>query len=262
MTSKFRDKAKRAANPSARYLKLKENVESLVGTEYGYWRFTKAIFLPTRYNNNGGWRVVAVCVCGTRKICVLAECKTSVSCGCQAEDGRESKVAQRIREHRAENPGYYLYELAKKRADVRSGKVPFSITPNDVKIPSRCPILDLKLGDKGVKPVLTVRDRDLGYIPGNVIVISEQAHLLRNSECVKYLEWVRDSGLASELQSIQGMLCFNPPRTIERRPVLNAGDLYRSRETGKTYKFKELGRKRVFFKNGTSVPIWEFKDGF
>jgi len=75
--------------------------------------------------------------------------------------------------------------LAKQRA--RAIGLPFSITEADIKIPKRCPALGMLLKKGSDKkrlpssPSLDRIDPSLGYIPGNVIVISSRANLIKSN---------------------------------------------------------------------------------
>lgn len=89
-----------------------------------------------------------------------------------------------------ENPQQYLWYVARTRA--RQKKIDFTIAVEDVIIPDKCPILDIPLvkGD-GYLPNAMSLDRvnnDLGYIPGNIRVISRKANLLKSSLTLDVLE--------------------------------------------------------------------------
>jgi len=89
-----------------------------------------------------------------------------------------------------ENPQQYLWYVARTRA--RQKKIDFTIAVEDVIIPEKCPILDIPLvkGD-GYLPNAMSLDRvnnDLGYIPGNIRVISRKANLLKSSLTLDVLE--------------------------------------------------------------------------
>jgi hypothetical protein len=83
---------------------------------------------------------------------------------------------------------YAMYTRAKVRAK-RDG-VPFDIQPSDIMIPENCPIFGTPLviaegaGKKGPKdnsPSLDKRIPSLGYVKGNIEVISFKANRLKNS---------------------------------------------------------------------------------
>lgn len=85
-----------------------------------------------------------------------------------------------------------MWNNAKARAE-RDG-VPFSISVEDIVIPETCPVLGVtlaqRLGKQGGGPNSPSLDRivaSLGYIPGNVVVISMRANRLKNDASVKEL---------------------------------------------------------------------------
>jgi hypothetical protein len=99
-------------------------------------------------------------------------------------DNRE-KFMQYQRDFRLRNPEKMLVVGAKKRAKVRG--VPCTITHLDVHIPDVCPLLGIPLvrkndgsmGAHGASPTLDEQVPGLGYIPGNVWVISYQANSMK-----------------------------------------------------------------------------------
>lgn len=91
-----------------------------------------------------------------------------------------------------------LYNKAAYRA--KKAGVPFTITVGDVVVPSHCPVLGipLQVADKRFGQGSPSLDRlvpELGYVPGNVVVISFRANLLKNNATVLELEavasWLR-----------------------------------------------------------------------
>jgi hypothetical protein len=86
-----------------------------------------------------------------------------------------------------------LFALAKARAK-RLG-VPFLITLEEVQIPNRCPVLGvpLRVGPGMAtyqSPSLDRLVAAMGYIPGNVAVISHRANTIKNNACVSEMESV------------------------------------------------------------------------
>lgn len=73
-----------------------------------------------------------------------------------------------------------MLNAARSRAKKRG--VPFSITADDISIPSHCPILSLPLvqGSGDGSPSLDRIKPELGYVPGNVIVVSNRANRIKN----------------------------------------------------------------------------------
>lgn len=87
-------------------------------------------------------------------------------------------AARQSAEGKRRDPAKYLWRLAKRRAALQG--VPFTITPEDVQIPSTCPVLGIPLVSvlfgAGTQlagtPSVDRLDPTLGYVPGNVAVIS------------------------------------------------------------------------------------------
>jgi hypothetical protein len=91
-------------------------------------------------------------------------------------------AAKQHTDYRLAHPERYLLENARTRS-LNAG-VPFTITESDITILDRCPILDIPL-IKGEgrrtdgSPSLYLVDAGLGYVPGNVIVMSWKAKAIR-----------------------------------------------------------------------------------
>lgn len=100
-------------------------------------------------------------------------------------------------------PHKYLWSLAKRRAreDGRS----FSICPEDLLVPELCPVLGTKLqfGVRTYSPASPSVDAirpELGYVPGNVAVISHRANSIKQNATPEELRKVAD-WLEKQLQS-------------------------------------------------------------
>jgi len=79
-----------------------------------------------------------------------------------------------------------MYQRAKTRS--KDSGVPFSISMQDIVIPEICPVLKIPLvchsGGSGGRPNSPALDRiknELGYVPGNVRVISHMANMMKSS---------------------------------------------------------------------------------
>lgn len=92
-----------------------------------------------------------------------------------------------------------MLNRAKQRA--KNNNIPFSITEKDIVIPEYCPILEIKLehhrGKPGAyknSPSLDKIVPELGYVPGNVRVISQLANQCKGNateeEMLKFAHWV------------------------------------------------------------------------
>lgn len=85
-----------------------------------------------------------------------------------------------------------------RRRAIKYG-VPFSITVDSVVWPTHCPILGIELNyggssDRRYSPSLDRIRPELGYVPGNVMVLSNRANAMKSdasfSELRKFAEWV------------------------------------------------------------------------
>lgn len=99
-------------------------------------------------------------------------------------------------------PNRYLHKIARQRATKRG--IEFTITVDDVIVPSYCPILGVKLrvgvgrsgrqGGNFDSPSLDRKDPSRGYVPGNVMVISHLANTMKqaatNEQLVAFAKWV------------------------------------------------------------------------
>lgn len=123
-------------------------------------------------------------------------------------------TAARTAERRAEDPErfresrhrYYIgrfrrvmLQTAKKRA--REQSLPFDLTEDDIFIPEHCPVLGIPLrpaSGRGFHPSSPTLDRlvpELGYVRGNVAVISCRANILKSNgtaeEHERIAAWMR-----------------------------------------------------------------------
>ena len=88
------------------------------------------------------------------------------------------------RAKRHNNPEYYLWKSAKKRA--RDKQIDFDIEVSDVIIPQFCPLLHIPIIHRtGTgkaqpdSPSLDRLDNLLGYVKGNILVVSWRANKLK-----------------------------------------------------------------------------------
>ena len=96
---------------------------------------------------------------------------------------------------RARHPEAYLWKAAKQRA--HKDGLYFTITPDDIKIPVMCPVLGIPLSfgaksneDRSNSPSLDRIDPNLGYVPGNIIVMSYKANTIKSNATVDELKAV------------------------------------------------------------------------
>lgn len=103
------------------------------------------------------------------------------------------EIKRRQRERRNRNLAAALVADAKKRALKRN--IPFGLCPSDIVVPDTCPILGLPLvvnrGRCGPNsPTLDRIIPDVGYVPGNVQVISHRANTIKSDATADELEAV------------------------------------------------------------------------
>ena len=89
---------------------------------------------------------------------------------------------------RKADPVKFMLKSAKKRAKEQG--VPFALSPDDVHMPETCPILGVKLevGEGAVQNCSPSLDKivpELGYVPGNVRVISYLANAMKRDATVE-----------------------------------------------------------------------------
>lgn len=84
--------------------------------------------------------------------------------------------------------------LQNARARARISGAPFTLAVEDIIIPTNCPILGIPLfqakgqrGGSDNSPSLDKIKPELGYVPGNVIVISNRANRLKSDASIREL---------------------------------------------------------------------------
>lgn len=88
-----------------------------------------------------------------------------------------------------------MVRAAKARA-TKAG-VPFNLRPEDLTIPHRCPVLGIPLivGANKASDNSPSLDRVvplLGYVPGNILIISNRANRIKNDATIDELRMVAD----------------------------------------------------------------------
>jgi hypothetical protein len=119
---------------------------------------------------------------------------------CEALDGKEFKKARREAQNN-KSPEYKLWIAARRRHQLKG--IPFEIDVEDIIIPDLCPILKIPVrpSKKSVSansPSLDRKKPELGYVKGNVWVISHKANSMKNNASIETLrnfsEWVQSLG--------------------------------------------------------------------
>jgi hypothetical protein len=103
---------------------------------------------------------------------------------------RESERAASRKYHKA-NPEFSLWAQAKARAKKRNTS--FTITKEDIIIPEFCPVLGIPLFKIGKKvgpnsPSLDCIIPELGYVPGNIVVMSFKANTMKSNASFEEIE--------------------------------------------------------------------------
>lgn len=130
--------------------------------------------------------------CGAFKDGLTYECRKchNESRRTWAKTHRESTSRATSRYHQ-KHPEFRLWSEAKRRAKERG--TPFEIIRNDVVIPALCPALGIPLarnaGKCGVgSPSLDAIIPELGYVRGNVAVISHKANTMKSNATIAELK--------------------------------------------------------------------------
>lgn len=102
------------------------------------------------------------------------------------------------KEYRQANRARSMFVKTKYRANKLG--IPFDIEESDIVIPGKCPILLLPLSAPGrYAPTLDRKIPALGYVKGNVWVISKLANVMKNDassdELKRFAKWVSRSKL-------------------------------------------------------------------
>lgn len=114
----------------------------------------------------------------------------------RAEDAEYSRQMQQ--KWRDKNPKRYMWTRARSRA--RAEGIPFSITEDDFSIPEYCPVfthlkLEFSSGCGSRPDNIPTLDKiipALGYVPGNVAVISMRANRLKSDATAEELRAILD----------------------------------------------------------------------
>jgi hypothetical protein len=99
------------------------------------------------------------------------------------------KARARNQRHRATLRGHIstLVSSAKQRA--RKEGLPFALTTADISIPDLCPLLGVKMVRGGpYAPSIDKIIPSLGYVPGNVMVVSWRANTLKGNATLAELQ--------------------------------------------------------------------------
>lgn len=102
-------------------------------------------------------------------------------------------IKAKTKEYRIKNPNIIMYTRVKGRA--RRTGIPFNLDLDDIQIQERCPVFDIPyvFGCKSMwNPSLDRIVPSLGYVKGNVIVISVRANSIKNDATPNELRQVAE----------------------------------------------------------------------
>ena len=101
---------------------------------------------------------------------------------------KEVYSSEKRREEYRKNLRREMFHAAKQRAKTKN--ITFTITIEDVIIPTDCPVFGIPLdhSDRLHAPTLDRVINNLGYVPGNVRVISAKANRLKNNGTIEEFE--------------------------------------------------------------------------
>lgn len=103
-----------------------------------------------------------------------------------ADPDHTRKRREYAKRYRAANGEKRMLADAKARA--KAGSFPCTIAESDISIPECCPLLGVRLERKGpYAPSLDKIIPSLGYVPGNVLVISRRANAIKHNATLQEL---------------------------------------------------------------------------
>lgn len=144
-------------------------------------------------------QVVACRECGTEFQRTVKAPKYYCTVECRRKQNNRSQAENIARWHKL-NPHVNILRSLKHRAKRRG--LAFSLDKKDIVIPEFCPVLGIRLqshtgkghGGKFDSPSVDRIDNALGYVKGNVQVISQLANAMKSEanpeQLLKFAEWV------------------------------------------------------------------------
>ncbi len=145
------------------------------------------VYSPKRSDQ---FRVRCKCDCGAALDTTGARLRhgSNKSCGCFRRD----RAGNLYRTHgKSKTVEYTMFYDARKRALERD--LAFTITPDDISIPSFCPVLGIELSAKGPRDNRPSLDRVVpshGYTPANTRVISFRANRIKSDATIAEIKAV------------------------------------------------------------------------
>lgn len=159
----------------------KENQETILSNARNYIRENHAEILlkKKQYRNTHPAQIVE-----GRKRFRAANREKLIQADRLYYETNKAEILEQQKEKRIANPEILLFRNAKGRA--RDASVPFTIEVKDIVVPDICPILwiPLTVGSEVLhdgSPTLDRRTPELGYVKGNIAVLSHRANTIKNN---------------------------------------------------------------------------------
>jgi hypothetical protein len=153
---------------------------------------------PAGKNKHGSIKWLCFCDCGKSIVVVGADLtrKNTKSCGCYKIEKARANIKHGLAsiDHKGKkSQEYRILAAAKHRA--KKHNLPFNLDLSDIKIPDICPVLGfpIKRDNRVFRFNSPTVDRiipNLGYVKGNVAVISFRANRIKIDATVEELEQV------------------------------------------------------------------------
>lgn len=164
------------------------------GTDWTGKRSGMLLVIEVKRNTGVGTLLLCLCDCGaTKEVKVNTFKKGSTrSCGCySAQFNSEAHITH----GQTKTPEYKMHRRNKHRAK-RDG-IPFDLDLEDIYIPSHCPLLGIPIYVND-KPKADSASLDkiipsLGYVKGNVWVVSQKANQMKSNATVDELRLLADN---------------------------------------------------------------------
>jgi hypothetical protein len=160
--------------------------------------FNQFVIIDGPFRTEEGHRAwLCQCDCGNTKLIPSNRIGVTVSCGCTTNLNRsKNHLIHGLTVNGTVDPKYSMWSGAKTRA--KKLRVPFNLDLDDIEIPQECPLLGIKLerGERCQQPFSPSLDRiipELGYVKGNVMVISYRANAIKNDASVEELQRLTDN---------------------------------------------------------------------
>ena len=93
---------------------------------------------------------------------------------------KSCRAPKSFKDYHAKDSKQLMYERAKSRAELKG--VEFTISKDDIVVPDVCPVFNIPFQPKGKFCASLDRiDSKIGYIPGNIAVITNFANMIKNN---------------------------------------------------------------------------------